>query len=431
MTSNPNMNLESRLASLGGSVGDDSDFVQQVLNQIERENIRPDRSASMELKGRMMRSAIGLAAAILIGTAIWSIFIETPRPAYGIEGVVGRVLSLNSLHLKGVVYVTGSACPIELFAQQPDRCRVSRPADQSGRSGIASTDTIITADQHITLDAHAKIATIQSEDSEDARGQVAEILQSEVQMMFGAAKNFTKARSETLNGIQTDVYESRIESIMRDEIWFNPKTGLPVKTVVYQTEAGQPDRILGEFDTIEPNPQIDPAVFKPAIPSGYVVVHPKPPSALFPELTYGGFTVGHFHFSNRLLIALNNGNILACWCLFDEQNPGKDLDVPDANTTMTIKSTDDVSYSEHLLRADPTPSGYHWRWSLLRPTTPTQEGVLISWSAEHDHDNSQNIKFPIVYKPQDLPDRVINLQKQTLPPGGEPMTLGEIESGGR
>jgi outer membrane lipoprotein-sorting protein len=272
MTSNPNTNFEFRLASLGRSFAGDSDFVQQVLNRIERENIRPDRSASRELKGWIMRGAVGLAAAILLGFAIWSILVETPEPAYGIEGVVQRVLSLDSLHLKGVTYATDGPHPIELFAQQPDRCRVSRSTDQSGRSGIASTDLIIAADQHVTLDAHAKTAMIQPENSEDARGEVAEILQSEVQMMFGAARIFTKARSERLNGIQTDVYESRIESIMRDEIWFNPKTGLPVKTVVYRMEAGQPDRILGEFDTIEPNPWIDPAVFSPAIPSDYKLV---------------------------------------------------------------------------------------------------------------------------------------------------------------
>ncbi len=179
--------------------------------------------------------------------------------------------------------------------------------------------------------------------------------------------------------------------------------------------------------TIEPNPKIDSAIFNPIIPSDYKIVHPKATPALSPELIYGGCTLGHFHFPNRLLIALDDGNVLACWCLFDDRNPADDLDVPDALTNMKIATTDSILFSEYLLHTDVTRSGFHWRWSLLRPAKPLHEGFLLSWTVQHDHDDGRNIKLVTSYKPDELPERVMNLQKETLPPNGKPLTLQEIE----
>lgn len=429
MTQSSNSNLEVRLALLGNSLAADPAFVQRVLDQIKTQNIRPAPPYSIQLRHWIMRGSIGLAAGILLIIAIASIYFIECCSAYAIDGVAQRVLSLDSLHLKGIVYVGGYPHPI-VFAQQPDRCRLNGHIDDSGPNGIVSTDQIITADQRITLFPDSKTAMIEKENPEDAREQVAHILQNQVQLMFGAATNFNRERSETLNGIQTDVYESRLEPSARVEIWFNPKTGLPVKTVIYHADAGQPERPLGQFDTIDPNPKIDPAVFNPTIPPDYKIIHPVPALVVYPESTYGGCTVGHLHFCTRLLIALDNGNVLACWALFDDQNPTHDLDLPNAQTTMTIQSTDGPSFAQTLLHADPTPIGYHWRWSLLRPAKPLQNPFALSWTVNRDKSQGQNINVPTTYKPQDLPDRVIEFQKQTLPPGGNPMTLQEIEKTG-
>jgi outer membrane lipoprotein-sorting protein len=421
-------NLETRLDSLGRLFPDDPNFVERLLNRIETENIRPDRRSTFHLRRFFVSGIIGLAATVLLAVAIWSICVQTAQPAYAIDAVAQRLLSLNSLHLKGVIYVGGIAHRFELIAQQPDRCRINGRIDQSDPNNVKSTNVIITAGQRAIFDPSAKTATIIPESPEDAREEVAEILQSEVQMMFGASSNFVKTRSETVSGIPADVYETRIEPIERIEIWFNPRTGLPLQTKVYRTDGQTPPRLISTIDLIEPNPAIDPAIFNPSIPPDYKLVTPKPTPDLSPELRFGGCTLGHFHFCNRLQIALANGDVLACWCLFDDRNPGNDLNVPDAQTTMKIETLDGTSFTQHLLHADPTKTGFHWRWSLLRPATPAPGRLLLSWTIQHDHDDGRNIKVVTSYKPQDLPDRVINLQKQTLPPDGKPWTLQEIET---
>jgi hypothetical protein len=428
------INLEGRLRSLSGLVGEDPEFVQRVLDRIAAEAAPPRALRPTQLQRWIMRSVIGLAASLLLGAAVWStLLFVTPQVARAVNDIPQRLSSLNALHLKGVVHAPDGPHPYELFVQRPDHCRVkgqicagSKQYGSVKRCRI--TDIIITAEHRITLDTSARTATIEPNTAEDATAQVTEILQNHLQLMFGASPSFTKLRSEALGSMQADVYESRVGPL-QIKLWFDPHSELPVKTAVSRTAPGKPEELLAEFDTIEANPVLDAAVFDAKVPEGFAVIRPTPATASNPEATYGGCSFGHLHISQRYNIALQQGDVLSCWCLYDDRRPGEDLKLPDGNCKLAITSTTGIAYTEHLLHADATPKGYHWRWSLLHPTKPTEKSPLaITWQAKDGNGSSgQNTVMPVVYRPEELAQRIESLQRQTLPAGGVPMTLELIK----
>jgi len=432
MKHEPDINLEGRLRSLPRLVGEDPEFVQRVLDRIAAEAVPPLVLRPTQLQRWIMRSVIGLAASLMLGAAVWSILLlVTPRAAQAVNDIPKRMSSLNSLHLKGVVHSPDGPHPYELFVQRPDHCRIKGQicaGKTYGRLGCRITDIIITDEHRIIVDTLARTATIEPNTAEDAKAQVAEILQNHFQLMFGASPDFKKLRSEAMGRIQADLYESHVGTV-QIKLWIDPKRELPIKTAISRSAPGKPEELLAEFDTIEANPVIDAAVFDTKIPEGFAVIRPTPATASNPEGTYGGCSFGHLHFSQRYKIALQQGDVLSCWCLYDDRHPGEDLKLPDANCKLTITSTTGIAYTEHLLRADPTPSGFHWRWSLLHPTKPTEKSpVAITWQAKDGNGSSgQNTAMPVVYPPEELPQRVDALQRQTLPAGGVPMTIDQMK----
>ncbi|HTV46820.1 MAG TPA: sigma-70 family RNA polymerase sigma factor [Phycisphaerae bacterium] len=368
------------------------------------------------------------AAPVLVTTPVNQASTMAPAnipKAWGSD-IFQRILSLNSLDLKGVIYAPDGVHPIELYAQQPDLCRIK------GFNGSQSTDVIITAEHVLTIDPVSKTATIEPENRSDAEYQVADILQNGVQMLFGGAQNFKQLRSETLSGIQTDVYQGQIPEQGEIDVWVNPVTGLPVKTAFYQPDSKQPDQPIGEFDTIEFNPSIPAAVFAPKIPPDYTIIQSKPIDAVSGGGLNGSsaFTYGNMHACIRYSIALGNGDVLMCWYLYDDRNPADDLKLPDAKNTLTITSMTGVVYSEHLLHADVTPQGYHWRWSLLRPAKSMENSATMISVMGKDASGSEgdDVISPVIFLPKDLPERVKSLQLLTLPAGYAPMTLSQIEA---
>jgi RNA polymerase sigma factor (sigma-70 family) len=343
-----------------------------------------------------------------------------------------RILSLNSLHVKGLLYTPDGTHPIELFAQQPDFCRVNGHYDDSGPNGPQTTDVIITAEHVLTLDAASKTETIEPENRIDAEYQIAEVLQNFVQMLFGADQNYTKLRSETLSGVQTNVYQGLIAQQARIEVWVNPATGLPVKAVLYQTSHNQPDQPLGEFDTIEPNPSISAAVFDPKIPSDYTIIQTKPIDATNGGGLYGssGSSFGNMQIGVRYSIALNNGDVLLCWYLYDDRNHAENFMSHYVNNMLTINSMTGMAYRQYLLHADAAPQGYHWRWSLLRPANPTENpaAIISILAKDASGDSNEETIQPIIFLPKDLPELVQKLQLLTLPAGYAPMSLSQIET---
>lgn len=433
MRNNPD-DIERRLGSLGAAIPSDPDFADRLQARITAEAIRPLPAQSFQLRRWLLKSSLGLAASVGIAAGVWSLI--SSRPAFAIGELPNRLTSLHSLHLKGTLRSGGDAAdhPLEIYVREPDCYRLNGQVIDS--NGVVSTcDTVCDAD-HLTLIMHAtKNFVVGKITSTDARMQTAQMLQSQLQMMFGpkTAADFRQIRRERVAGVNADVYESSPAGGPSVTVWLNPKTQLPVQTELGSQTAAGPNV---KFDTIEADPVIADSIFHPAVPTGYAVVQPKLPAVVDPDAAaeWGeNYTLSDAdgkatHLKFRYLVHLSNGDVLLCWCLYSTGARDQDLKLPDGQTRLTVTASNGTPYSEHLLHADATAGGWHWRWSVLRPTKPAPALTILTMEVRGSQgDRCLITELPVYFRSEDLPKQVELLQKQTLPAGAAPMTLAEIE----
>jgi outer membrane lipoprotein-sorting protein len=430
--------LEARLnamsQSLARSLRDgDAEFVSGVTSRIKIETIEPLDANSLRTHRWLTRGTVGraTAAAVVIAIGIWFWLTPSAPPAFAMDAVSKRLFALDSLHIKGAIYPPdGSAGrPIEIFAQKPDHCRVvGRLTFDS--SGAKPGEVIINAERCATIDPATKTATIVRENDDDAKSRVAEILQGLGPLMFGQDAGFSKVRSEALGGIATDVYESKIDPHARVTVWLNAATGLPAKTELAEVSQAGEKHLAAMFDTIEANPTFADDLFTPTFGPGWTVTFPKsaPPDLSLSQNSawFGGMGMGLRH-----CLSLGNGDVLICWCLFESNHPDQDMALPgDAMKSLTFSSPGNIVYTEQQLHADLASTGYHWRWSLLRPQRPINEpaGILTVAAQTARGDSGQLTNAIVTCDRNELPQRILDLQKQTLPAGQIPLTLEQIEA---
>ena len=432
----PNLDawLEVRLRALAGVLPHDTTLADRVLARLAADAVRPQSNRSVHLRRWIMRSSLGLAAALGLAAGAWSL-LGTPRPAFAVLDVTARLRSLHSLHLKGEFTGSknfGGPHSLEIFLREPDCMRVDGMT--LNNNGRVTTLDMAYAPDGFTVVNHADQSvnrvTVPPADRhpEQLHLQVTSQLQTYLQMMFGPARpsaDFHRVRAEEIAGVGTDVYQCPTGDQGTVTVWFNPVTQLPVRT-----EFG-PVR----FDTIEANPVIPDAVFHPPVPPGYTMVQPKLVPLTDPDAeaeSGDNCSFDGMHLNVRCLLDLPDGDVLACWCLYDSAARDQDLKLPDAKAQLTIRSQRGTTYVEHLLHADARPGGWHWRWSLLRPATPPPAGPFVMLSFKAQKPGSSNsgevTEIPLVFRPDDLPHQIDTLQRQTLPPGSTPMTLEQIEA---
>lgn len=381
-----------------------------------------------------MRTSLGAAAACVV-TGIVSLL--SSRPAFAIDELPDRILSLHSLHLRGVMQLKGDH-PLQIFLREPDCFRCDGAVADS--NGVINTFDTVCSGDHISYTNHAdKTVTIAPVNEQDARMQTAQMLQGFVQMMFGPRNRlsqFKKVRTEKVAGVQTDVYQSDVPGIAGVTIWFNPRTQLPVQTELDTTQKGGGDM---RFDLIEADPVLADSVFHPAVPGGFAVIQPNLAAAVDPDAaaalgesgTFGDAHGNQTRISLRYFVSLGDGDVLCCWCLYDTADRAQDLKLPDRQTSVAFTTPDSAPYTEQLLHADATAGGWHWRWSLLHPAK-APGSVMAVQVAIRAHNNRGNFtELPVSFPPADLAKEVDTLQRQTLPAGIAPMTLEEIREGGK
>ena len=337
--------------------------------------------------------------------------------------------SLNSLHIKGEFAGGkdfGGPHPIEIFIREPDCLRVNgHTANDNGR--IRITDTVYAPDRFTLIDETDKTVTTilappAAPNVSHLRAEVADQMQTFLQMMFGPDQDeadFHRVRSETVGGVATDVYECSVGTGVTHTVWFNPATRLPVRTAYGPIW----------FDTIEADPVIPDAVFHPAVPVGYAVVRPTTVPTTRPDVeTTGGCIVNGVHLNVSTLLALPGGDVLICWHLFDRRDPGADLKLPDGESRVSFTGGHGATYAEHLLHADPTPAGWHWRWSLLRPDRKPTGLALVTVTLTDHRGRGILTNLALAFPAYAVAARVQAAQRLTLPPGTTPMTLSQIDA---
>lgn len=423
--------LERRLRLLPATVTEDAGFVGSVMARIEDEGIEPGNVRTIQIRRWIMRSSVGLAAAIILGVIGWWMLASSPRPALAADEIAHRMFALQTLHFKGTIYPKedGMGRAIEVFVQEPDSCRVNGYMS-TGPNGSTITDLIITPREVITIDPEARTATVLPGNAEDAKMQVSQTLQGLGQMMFGIGPGFKMVRSEKIGDVDTDVYENRVDPRTRIVLWLNSATQLPVRTETYWVDAAKGDRLASRFDTIEGNTAIDPSLFSPTYGAGWTITYPNAHAdADTIALSHNSCRFGNMVLSVRYSVSLGNGDLLICWCLFDSTNPGGDLNLGKAIKSLTFSAPGVAKYSERLLHADVTGRGWHWRWSVLHPDrNPGEEVAILSVKAmSADGNSGEMANAPVIYKAEEIEKQIEALQKQTLPAGGKTMTLEEIE----
>ncbi len=135
-------------------------------------------------------------------------------------------------------------------------------------------------------------------------------------------------------------------------------------------------------------------------------------------------------FGVRFAIALDKKRMLVCWRMYNVKRPEEDLTfLEEKGNRLEIRGNGGVAYQEHLLRADESEEGFHWRWSLMtteRPASAWANAVSISMQVHGG--SSGDALLPVVLPEKELAEVVEKAQRLTLPADGKPMTLQEIEA---
>jgi outer membrane lipoprotein-sorting protein len=377
-----------------------------------------------------MKASIGIAASVMVGAVLWTLF-PAARPAYALADLPQRLRSIDTLHLKGTIFASdapGEGHSIEIFLQRPDRIRINGYMGYSPKGAI-SYDNISTPEHRIIINSADKSAVIAPSSAADQRMNFEQLFQMEVvTLMIGPSpqSDFKKLRTEPLDGIAADVYQSdHTGEGMSDRmvVWLDPSTGLPVKAQSYMKFPGKPEHLAEELDTIEAGVPIPPGTFDFQPPADYKVSYTDEA----PTLESG--SAGHTAVDVRFGFDVGQRGVLLCWRAYDQRHPALPYDAAKDGSSVTFVSEKGVQYAQQLLHSDPVPTGPAWRWSFLlplMPTDPADKGLtLIVRDRARD---TLSLGFRPVQLNEDDQKRLIEqAQSLTMPPGATPVPLEQLE----
>lgn len=393
----------------------------------------------------LMRSSIGLAASLLIGAIAWlALSPLASTPAYGIEDMPGRLLAIKGLHVKGWFNAAPPGAaetrkPVEFYAQRPGRYWATHyGANTNGEPDWNFSDS----QRYMVIDPEQKTCTTGKEIPLAAELKVEESLQILFadQFLGGLNVGYKKTGTQTVNGIAADVYEHILslgdKARARIVLLLNPATGLPIQATSYQQIPGQPDRIWFSLTDIEPNVSVPANLLSFDPPAGYKVVqHDREPSDIGRD---GGVNVNKVKATIRFAFDIDGRAILLCWAHYDgSQSPAleDDLQGPAGRKLKLTptSSTEGRKYDHYFLRADAADK-FHWRWSLVVPTTAgaTLDGdePRLEFKAKPGGTGTMVIQ-PFRFPRERLADIILRTQRLTLPegaPADAALTLEQIEA---
>lgn len=430
----PPADLEPQLLAANESLPADPDFSRRVLQRLEADTAPPAATARARSWRFPMKSFLGLAAAGLLTLAAWQLFVGPPRPAFALDEVPQKLLALQSLHLRGTLYASGGAdttgSPFELFAKHPGQVRVNGVPvyrSEQGKTQLVQTfDTLITGNQQLQIDEKDKIIMQTAESDVECQLLVAQTLQQQLMLMFGArdTADFKKTGSEKIGAVTADLYERKLtlsNASCRVNVWIDPATGLPIRTTLYQSDNNGPESLVARFDTIEANAPLPPAAFTFTPPADFKVIQMTPDDP-------AGARANDVLFNVRFAIALDPTHSLICWRAYDTGHPADDLTLfSDPQIQLDIRGLQDAPIHERFLRADPSHAGFHWRWSLLTADAPAgQLADPVAMQVISRGSSTSTSFIPVTLPATDLPALLEKAQRLTLPPDQAPLTLKEI-----
>ena len=199
------------------------------------------------------------------------------------------------------------------------------------------------------------------------------------QLVGDLSQQHRRLRSEVVHGIRTDVYEQVFQYPMsktrkRLVVWFNPKTGLPVKSKTYLDDNVNPEYLLAEYEHIEPDGLPQPDMFSFEAPKGYEIVLTD---RQLDDVNLHSVQNEHERGIIRIAFNIDDRAILVCWAYYQREDPSDEPGLNDQkgkHLSVYPRSLERRwDYHYRLLRVD-RGHHYHWRWSLIVPKDAPIEG---------------------------------------------------------
>jgi hypothetical protein len=387
----------------------------------------------------------GLAAAVLIALGL-GISSVTASRVYGIQDMVQRLQTAHSYYLKGWHYyeyegpdgkMRTEKIPAEMYIGLP--CQFYRRGFGNNNGIIGTNYGAEDAERYINVDHLRKKCYTGRNYTFATESVVLERLEQMprtlIQQKFAA---YQKTRSERIGGVDTDVYEASYpadEGRLRDAVWLNPVTGLPVRVANYKQKSGQPERLFLEYDLVEVDAPPPAGLFTFEPPTGYEVIHQD----RGPESVAHGSMGTQGDSEQRIRFRYNIGDraILLCWAWFDtvtkprfEPDPANP---PGQQQRLTLtSSTNGRKYRLVPVRTDPA-DGFHWRWSLVIPDDGKPIGadmLFLTFKSKHGTGRYTLDAWQKLSR-RTLADFVLKAQRITLGPDAPAeaaLTLEQIEA---
>jgi hypothetical protein len=443
---NKDNQLEQQLDQLGERIASQPSILDAVMQRVETMEA-PSRPAH-RLGRIVMKSAMALAASVLVGIAVWLGIVGGPAgKAYGIQDMSERLQTARSMYLKGWQYHESAdsdgnkkidKVPVERYIGLPCRFYTCWSFTNNGvlGTGYEAQDT----ERYIRVDHAKKTCYIGRNYPFATELFVVGALELMPRtLMSGDPASYQKIRQEKIDGVLTDVYEASAPSghggRSRSVVWLNPRTGLPVRIGGYHQHQGQPERPSAEFHLVEVDtpPPAELFTFEP--PAGYKVIQKdRGPESV----TNGsGGAVNSVRFEFRFEFNISDRAILACWAWYDTaKKPYFEPDPacpPGQAQRMTLSGIpNDRKFRLVALRDDPG-SEFRWHWSLIVPEDGKplgQDQPSFTFTDRGSTSGHTASAWQRISR-QTLADFVLKAQRITLPPDAPAdaaLTLEQIEA---
>jgi hypothetical protein len=352
----------------------DDDFNKQLKFRLADE-----LSAAAPTTRRIRWRLAGAAIAACLGVAVLlSLLLFNPQRtvAYEISDMKQRIETLRSIHIKGWIYEPAimENREIEMYAHHPYMVWSNHIG--TGVNGYREHN----GRQWMRVENDKRLVKMGKVLKPIAMTSTRRYLKGLSKLLVGNTEvGYTKLREEMIDGRTYQIYENIEQryatSSRRTVVWFDPETGLPVKSASYIRPNTRSEYQRSEYTIVRPNvpPRLGMSTFQP--PQGYTVEHKDQQAN---DIGVAGLVREDGKMMVRVSLNIDNKTILLAWTFqltVDGQTTHPFLYDPNGKG-MSVKlhgrviPEENWSYDYHLLRVD-NVEGIYWRWSLVVPRNQT------------------------------------------------------------
>jgi hypothetical protein len=376
--------------------------------------------------------AAAIAALLISGLGIAGFEALRPTSAYGLDGLLERLQSLHSLHVKGTVFqrtktpfgIATLRFPVERYYQRPS-CyfSVGYGFSLNGNDDLRQVTKTYSANdgkRSLTVLEDQKKAILSSKvDPLETELYVENALQTtEVEALISRhPQDFERIGTERINGTWCDIHQSKPVQGFWQRVWIDPTSGLPVKVVGMSRNANGEAEPTYEFTEIRANVDPPPELFTFAAPAGYELLEIKDaPTTRMVQPTCSG-SAGRRSAAEWVGLKIDDQTVLLCWSQWLQEKELKSW-FHDPPRIVLQGAAERTCGAETLYE---TMSGdIRWRWSLVFPSDKKPIGtdaLTIKFSDKKEGSVALSLQ-PLVFSETRLAEMVEKVQRRSLEAGG-------------